>query len=1012
MSRSLIFSKVTSGILILLVVCTPTNLAALAHVPTRTVTSPQDQALPVKATASAQGVLIEWQTGVETTLGFNVYQVSEGRRLKLNPTLIAGSALVVGQRLQNYAWLDTAGRVQFVYEVESIDMRGEPASHGTAESISGSFSSRASSPLLTNLGKGSDKSETQQILTESDGEKRSFFATGTSPGTAISDQWSIANQPALKIGVKANGWYRVTQPQMQAAGFDTTGDVRNLSLFVEGMEIAIAVSRDSGPLSAADSIEFWGQGLVDIASTDTRVYWLVKGTRPGRRIAVVGERRVDESPTQNAGAPLRTTPPISSQTWGPNLPSSPPPSTTTQRRSAPDVAPDGDRIKNDQVLRFPVAATNYDATEAKRSAAVSIGPLEAAPPSLTSNMSAAPIRPASVKALSPSPPGVRTPKRPSSRRPRKRPHRRSRRRNHTGVAVAAVPAFIQTIEFRDRHIYYSAALNGDRENFFGPVVFGDGPVVTLSLHNIETTSSAPAQLQIALQGVSIEPHVVKVFVNGLLAGTIGYDEEAATTQSFSIPNSWLVEGDNAVRLVPVFSSHDTSLVQLIRVTYPHSFRADSDSLQFSLKSTQTAKIEGFSNANVRVLDVSDPASVQEIEPVVEPSGAGFAATIAGGERGKARQLVALPSGAISQPAWLTLNQPSTLNLSTNAADLIIISHKDFISALAPLVTQRQAQGYLVRVMDVEDVYDEFSFGEHTPQAIRDFLWLARNNWTRAPSYLLLVGDASYDPKNYQGAGSFDFVPTKLVDTGTAGTATALEAMSDDWFTDFDSDGIADIAVGRLPVRTIAEANLVVSKIVNYSPANTGNKALLVADTQGSYYFNFEAANDQVATTLPAGMTIQKVYRRLQASDANAKANIIANLNSGQSVTVYSGHGNVNIWGGSIFTSTDADALTNGNRLSFVVVMDCLNGYFADPTLKSLAESILSAPNGGAVASFASSGLTIPDGQHEMGFKMFQLLYSGTPMAIGDASRLAKSATMDMDVRRTWILFGDPTLKIR
>jgi len=361
---------------------------------------------------------------------------------------------------------------------------------------------------------------------------------------------------------------------------------------------------------------------------------------------------------------------------------------------------------------------------------------------------------------------------------------------------------------------------------------------------------------------------------------------------------------------------------------------------------------------------------------------------------------------------LTLNQPSALNSNANGADLVIIAYKDFIPSLAPLVAQRQAGGYGVKLVDIDDVYDEFSFGEHTPQAIRDFMSLARNTWTRAPSYLLLAGDASYDPRNRLGAGNFDLVPTKLVDTGTAGTATALETASDDWLTDFGGDGIADIAVGRLPVRTAAEANLVVSKIVNYSPANTGNNALLVADTQGSYYFNFEAANDQVATALPVGMTIQKVYRRLQSSDANARANIMANLNSGQSVTVYSGHGNVDIWGGSIFSGTDAIGLTNGNRLSFVVVMDCLNGYFADPSLKSLAESFLSAPNGGAVASFASSGLTIPDGQHEMGFRMFQLLYGGSSIPIGDASRQAKSATADVDVRRTWILFGDPTLKIR
>jgi hypothetical protein len=277
---------------------------------------------------------------------------------------------------------------------------------------------------------------------------------------------------------------------------------------------------------------------------------------------------------------------------------------------------------------------------------------------------------------------------------------------------------------------------------------------------------------------------------------------------------------------------------------------------------------------------------------------------------------------------------------------------------------------------------------------------------------LLVGDASYDPRNYTGAGSFDYLPSKLIDTGTSGTATALETASDDWLTDFDGNGIGDISTGRIPVRTVAEANIVISKIINYSPANTNNSALLVADTQGSYFFNFEAADDQVGSTFPSGMSIQKVYRRLQASDADAKANIISKLNAGPAVTVYSGHGNVDIWGGSIFTATDAATLTNGHRLPFVVVMDCLNGYFADPSLESLAETLLEAPNGGAVAAFASSGLTIPTGQHAMGLQMFQLLYGASPMAIGDASRQAKMATTDMDVRRTWILFGDPTLKIR
>jgi hypothetical protein len=48
----------------------------------------------------------------------------------------------------------------------------------------------------------------------------------------------------------------------------------------------------------------------------------------------------------------------------------------------------------------------------------------------------------------------------------------------------------------------------------------------------------------------------------------------------------------------------------------------------------------------------------------------------------------------------------------------------------------------------------------------------------------------------------------------------------------------------------------------------------------------------------------------------------------------------------------------------------------------------------------------------MGLQIFQSLYGASSVAIGDAGRQAKMATSDMDVRRTWILFGDPTLKIR
>lgn len=81
---------------------------------------------------------------------------------------------------------------------------------------------------------------------------------------------------------------------------------------------------------------------------------------------------------------------------------------------------------------------------------------------------------------------------------------------------------------------------------------------------------------------------------------------------------------------------------------------------------------------------------------------------------------------------------------------------------------------LCGIVLIVDIYDEFSFGEKSPQAVKDFLSYASSNWKRKTRYALLVGDASYDPKNYLGFGDWDLVPTKLIDTGY------MEASSDDW----------------------------------------------------------------------------------------------------------------------------------------------------------------------------------------------------------------------------------------
>jgi hypothetical protein len=154
-----------------------------------------------------------------------------------------------------------------------------------------------------------------------------------------------------------------------------------------------------------------------------------------------------------------------------------------------------------------------------------------------------------------------------------------------GNAPADNPAFIYNVERKDRSIYFAAALNGPAENFFGEVLVNDPAALALTVHNVEATSTLPAQLQISLRGVTLQDHQVNVFVNGVLVGSLAFFGQDQAIQSFPLPLSALVEGDNSVELVPIAAGYDVSVVDYVRLTYPHSFKADSDSLQFTIKST-------------------------------------------------------------------------------------------------------------------------------------------------------------------------------------------------------------------------------------------------------------------------------------------------------------------------------------------------------------------------------------------------------------------------------------------
>ena len=314
------------------------------------------------------------------------------------------------------------------------------------------------------------------------------------------------------------------------------------------------------------------------------------------------------------------------------------------------------------------------------------------------------------------------------------------------------------------------------------------------------------------------------------------------------------------------------------------------------------------------------------------------------------------------------------------------------------------------VVDVTDVYDEFNFGEKDPAAIKSFLQDAESTWKKAPRYVLLVGDGSMDPRGYLSSlnppiqEDPDFIPVKLVPT------SYLKTASDDWFVDFNNDSLPEMAIGRLPVDSPAEAATVVSKIVGYDRGATSDTVSLIAD-RNDQEDNFE---DEVGDAGPpatglAALISGKSVQVLRVGSGANESDIVDAFDVGPALVNWVGHGEDLYWSKSdVFDTDSVPSLTNSWQLPLVVAMDCLNGYFQDPTETTLAEALLKASNGGASAVWASSGLTSAASQLAANRGLLKALFAYGSTRIGDAAMAAKSATTDPDVRRTFTLFGDPT----
>lgn len=567
--------------------------------------------------------------------------------------------------------------------------------------------------------------------------------------------------------------------------------------------------------------------------------------------------------------------------------------------------------------------------------------------------------------------------------------------------------FSSRVEVRERLVYVPAVRNGEDENFFGRLLaVGKDVTFPLSTPHLAPVPSSRATLELALQGLSEGEHRIAVQLNGTPLGTVSGSGSSPFKASFIVsPEALRSTGANELVLTNQSGEKIVSIVDTVALTYPRLTRAVGNELYIPGVSWPAGGLllGGFEQAGARVFDVTDPRNPVElaVRPVSDGSTHGVAVQPRGGLRTHTALYAAAPE-QLRRPAFLRLNRPSQLHAAGNAADVIVVAGEGLQGALAPLVEAHRRQGLATMVVEVEDVFDEFSGGSVNPWALRRFFQRAATSWQGKPSYVLLAGDGSYDPRDYLGRGG-NLVPVALVDT------EVFETASDDWFVDFDGDGVGELAIGRLPASSKDELAVMVDKILRYEAAQRQPlRALLVADEP--LLEAFSQVNEELVEQLPTG-TLAEYIDVEREGVLPARARLLDELARGWDLVHYSGHGTVDRWRQGVFTVADASALPAGRPPWVLTMANCLSGIFQEPLLAGLGEQLLRAP-GGAALVWASTGSTSAPPQKRLLAAFLAGAYGAPAARVGDAVRAAKAGVTERDVRLTWVLLGDPTMRLR
>ncbi len=529
----------------------------------------------------------------------------------------------------------------------------------------------------------------------------------------------------------------------------------------------------------------------------------------------------------------------------------------------------------------------------------------------------------------------------------------------------------------------------------------------------------------------IHKHTIDITVNNGAVNRNNINTESDRYIEIALGDE-LNADSNKLSIWRVGSNYDDNVrLDWIELEYKKALSFGSEKNEYYMTGTagkEKFEISQLLNSTVEIYNTTDPYNVSRITATLYNSTNNtmtFQTDI--DENKLERFTLSSPYSYLSVDS-ITKKTNSNLRSVQSGGNYIIVTHEDFHSQAVTLANFRSKDSATdplsTMVVDVGDLYDEFSWGVFDPSAIRDFLKYAHESYTDQLRFCCLIGDAISKFKNLseKQQGS-TFVPTFTEVFEEKGLVT------DDYFAWFDTNRSPYLAIGRLCVNNSDEAKVAVNKIIKYErdpePGIWRNRILWIADDELGYQGEIKTSNDAFTRDtedidsngyVPHYYERKKIYlieyplkgfRKPEATEE-----IIESLNDGFLISNYIGHGNSDVLSHeyALRGSRDIELLNNEGRQSLMLAFSCSVGQFDKPETISLAELLNLRKDGGCIAVIAATRITYNFKNVISSKAYFENLFDSNTNSdhrIGVALKMVKQRYSTDENSNRYVLFGDP-----